>query len=92
MPFLNMELKRRWNFFDKEQKSDNEIPVLYATSIGRNGGPKGHFEHFVIKNIGKNIALDIHWGIRGFAYEWRPNEKPFELDPGQKKKLSSQSP
>ena len=80
-------VKTTMEFFDKEQKSDNEIPVLYATSIGRNGGPKGHFEHFVIKNIGKNIALDIHWGIRGFAYEWRPNEKPFELDPGQKKEV-----
>lgn len=73
-------------FIDTTTPSKN-IPILYATGIRRSGGPTGHFEYFTIKNIGKEIALDIHWGIRAFAYEWSPQEEPFELEPNKEKEV-----
>jgi len=67
--------------------ADNEIPILYATGIRHSGGPAGHIEYITLKNIGKEIALDIHWGIRAFGYEWRPQEEPFELEPNNEKEV-----
>ncbi len=80
-------IKTTMEFVETCAENNKDIPILYANSIGRTGGSKGHFEYMEIKNIGKNIALDIHWGIRGFAYEWRSDEKPFELEPGHKKEV-----
>lgn len=62
-------------------------PILYATGVRHSGGPTGHIVYFTLKNIGREIALDIHWGIRAFAYEWRPQEEPFELEPGKEKEV-----
>ncbi|MDO8657292.1 MAG: TIR domain-containing protein [Candidatus Levybacteria bacterium] len=64
-------------------------PILYVNpSVARSGGPKGHFVRFVIRNIGKEIALDVTWGIRGFSYEWRPEgENLFILDPSKEKEV-----
>lgn len=73
-------------------------PILYVNpSVARSGGPKGHFIRFIIKNVGKEIALDINWGIRGFAYEWRPEGNDlFTLEPLEEKEviypISSQTP
>ena len=80
-------VKTTMEFFDKYTKTDN-IPILYATGIRRSGGPTGHFDYFTIKNIGKEIALDVHWGIRAFAYEWRPEDEPFELEPNKEKEVT----
>ena len=67
--------------------TDN-APILYATnSIGKTGGPKGHFVYFTIKNIGKETALDIKWEIRGFTYSWSSKDDPFELEPNQVKEV-----
>lgn len=66
----------------------DNAPVLYATnSIRRTGGPKGHFAHFTIKNIGREPALDIKWEIRGFTYSWPSKDDPFELEPNQVKEV-----
>lgn len=73
-------------------------PILYVNpSVARSGGPKGHIIRFILKNVGKEIALDISWGIRGFAYEWRPEDSNlFTLEPMQEKEviypISSQTP
>ena len=37
-------------------------------------------------NTGEKVAIDCHWGIRGFGYEWR-SPGIFMLRPGNKKKL-----
>lgn len=79
-------VKTTMEFFDKDGNA-GDIPILYATGIRRSGGPNGHFDYFIIKNIGKEIALDIHWGIRAFAYEWRPSDEPFELGPNIEKEV-----
>ncbi len=64
-----------------------DIPVLdIEPSLGGSGGPSGHFVHFQAINIGEKVAIDCHWGIRGFAYEWRSPDL-FVLSPGEKKKL-----
>lgn len=80
-------VKTTMEFINKDTSEDKDAPILYATGIRRSGGPNGHFDYITIKNIGKTIALDIHWGIRGFAYEWRPNEEPFELEPNKEKEV-----
>lgn len=78
--------------------SRQEQPVLYVDpSIRRSGGPTGHFIYFTIKNVSREAALDIRWGIRGFAYEWRPTDTElFELDPLKEKEvvypISNESP
>lgn len=80
-------VKTTMEFVNKDTTDDKDMPILYATCIRRSGGPDGHFDYITIKNIGKNIALDIHWGIRAFAYEWRPTEEPFELEPNKEKEV-----
>lgn len=80
-------VKTTMEFFNKDTADNKDMPILYATGIRRSGGPSGHFEYITIKNIGKEIALDIHWGVRGFAYEWRPSEEPFELEPNKEKEV-----
>lgn len=66
-----------------------EVPLLYIKpDVGAQGGPGGHSLHFFIKNMSGQILLDINWGIRGFAYEWRPGDEFFELEPEQEKELS----
>lgn len=63
------------------------IPVLdIEPGVGGTGGPHGHFVHFQAINIGERVAIDVRWGIRGFAYEWRSPDI-FVLRPGEKKKL-----
>ncbi|MFA6250424.1 MAG: hypothetical protein WC686_02845 [Candidatus Shapirobacteria bacterium] len=52
-----------------EGNTNIDMPILYAIGVRRSGGPKGHFGYVMINNIGKKIAQDIHWGIRGFAHE-----------------------
>lgn len=65
----------------------DDVPVLdIEPGIGGSGGPSGHFVHFHVVNIGEKVAIDCHWGIRGFGYEWRSPET-FMLRPGEKKKL-----
>jgi hypothetical protein len=81
-------VKTTMEFFDNNVESDKDMPILYATGIRRSGGPNGHFEYITIKNIGKNIALDVHWGIRGFAFEWRTSDKPFELEPNKEREVT----
>ena len=73
--------------FKKQQELISDPPILYATGARRSGGSKGHFVYFTIKNIGKEIALDIHWGIRGFNYERRPQDEPFELEPNKEREV-----
>jgi hypothetical protein len=80
-------VKTTMEFINKDTTEDKDPPILYATGIRRSGGPQGHFDYITIKNVGKNIALDIHWGIRAFAYEWRPSEEPFELEPNKEKEV-----
>ena len=81
-------VKTTMEFINKDTVEDKDMPILYATGIRRSGGANGHFDYITIKNIGKNIALDIHWGIRAFAYEWRPTEEPFELGPDKEKEVT----
>lgn len=82
-------IKTTMEFLESKTTPVNkEIPILYATGVRRSGGPNGHLEYITIKNIGKEIALDIHLGIRGFAYEWRPADEPFELEPTKEKEVS----
>lgn len=76
--------------FKKQQELISDPPILYATGVRRSGGSKGHFVYFIIKNIGKEIALDVHWGIRGFNYERRPQEESFELEPNKEKEVMFQ--
>lgn len=81
-------IKTTMEFIDTSistHKSDP--PILYATGVRHNGGPTGHIVYFTLKNIGKEIALDIHWGIRAFSYEWRPQENPFEIESGKEKEI-----
>jgi predicted nucleotidyltransferase component of viral defense system len=64
-----------------------DIPVMdIEPGVGGTGGPQGHFVHFQAINIGEKVAIDVKWGIRGFAYEWRSPDV-FVLRPGEKKKL-----
>lgn len=66
-----------------------EIPLLYIKpNVGGQGGPKGHFLHFFVKNMSNQVLLDVNWGIRGFNYEWRPGDGFFELEPEQEKELT----
>ena len=82
-------VKTTMEFFDNgTTETSQDMPILYATGIRRSSGPNGHFEYITIKNIGKSIALDIHWGIRGFAYEWRPTDQPFELEPNKEREVT----
>lgn len=65
----------------------DDIPVLdIDPGIGGTGGPKGHFVHFYAINTGEKVAIDVRWGVRGFAYEWRSSEI-FVLRPGDRQKL-----
>lgn len=80
-------IKTTMEFVEKDTTSKSDIPILYATGLRRSGGPTGHIEYITIKNIGKSIALDIHWGIRSFSYEWRTLDEPFELNPSQEKEV-----
>lgn len=80
-------VKTTMEFVNKDTPEKQDTPILYATGIRRSGGSDGHFEYIKIKNIGKNIALDIHWGIRAFAYEWRSTDEPFELEPNKEKEV-----
>lgn len=80
-------IKTTMEFINKDMTDNKHVPILYATGVRRSGGPDGHFEYITIKNIGMNIALDIHWGIRAFAYEWRPSDEAFELEPNQTKEV-----
>ena len=65
-----------------------EIPLLYIKpNVGAQGGPKGHFLHFFVKNMSGQVLFDINWGMRGFNYEWRPGDGFFELEPEQEKEL-----
>jgi len=71
----------------QEVRPPDDIPVLdVEPNLGGTGGPSGHFVHFQAINTGEKMAIDCHWGIRGFNYEWRPSEV-FILAPGEKKKL-----
>ncbi len=66
-----------------------EIPLLYIKpNVGGHGGPKGNFLHFFVKNMSNQVSLDVNWGIRGFNYEWRPDDGFFELEPEQEKELT----
>ncbi len=81
-------IKTTMEFFDTNIKTPkSDPPILYATGVRHSGGSLGHIVYFTLKNIGKEIALDIHWGIRAFSYEWRPQDEPFELDPGKEKEV-----
>ena len=63
------------------------IPVLdIDPGVGGTGGPEGHVVHFYAINTGERVAMDVVWGIRGFAYEWRSSDI-FVLHPADKKKL-----
>jgi len=63
------------------------IPVLdIDPGVGGTGGPGGHYVHFYAINIGEKVAIDVRWGIRGFAYEWRSPDI-FVMRPGDTKKL-----
>ncbi|HAZ29839.1 TPA: hypothetical protein DCY43_03820 [candidate division WWE3 bacterium] len=65
----------------------DDIPVLdIEPGVGRSGGPSGYFVHFQAINTGDKVAIDCHWGIRGFGYERRSPEV-FILRPGKKKQL-----
>lgn len=71
-----------------EEKKEQSVPTLFITpNIGVSGGPNGHFSYFTIKNVSSYTAVDIIWGIRGFAFEWRPNMAPFLLDPQKDKEV-----
>lgn len=64
-----------------------DIPVLdIDPGVGGTGGPAGHFVHFYAINTGERVAIDVMWGVRGFAYEWRSSDI-FVMHPGDKKKL-----
>jgi len=81
-------IKTTMEFIDTNATtSESDPPILYATGIRHSGGPTGHFVYFTLKNISKEIALDIHWGIRAFAFEWRPQDEPFELEPNKEKEV-----
>lgn len=63
------------------------IPVLdIDPGVGGAGGPEGHFVHFYAINTGEKVAIDVRWGVRGFAYEWRSSDI-FVMRPGDRKKL-----
>jgi hypothetical protein len=82
-------IKTTMEFFETNIKAPkSNPPILYATGVRHSGGPSGHIVYFTIKNIGKEIALDIHWGIRAFSYEWRPQDEPFELEPDKEKEVA----
>ena len=67
--------------------TSESIPLLYIKPIAASdGGPKGHFVHFVFKNMANQVLLDICWGIRGFNYEWRA-ENLIELEPGTEREV-----
>lgn len=72
-----------------EEKKEQSVPTLFITpNIGASGGPNGHFAYFTIKNVSAYNAVDIVWGIRGFAFEWRPDGiTPFILDPQKEKEV-----
>jgi predicted nucleotidyltransferase component of viral defense system len=65
----------------------DNIPVLdIDPGVGGIGGPEGHFVHFHAINTGEKVAIDVRWGIRGFAYEWKSSDV-FVMRPGDRKKL-----
>lgn len=64
-----------------------DIPVLDVDpGVGGTGGQKGHFVHFYAINTGEKVAIDVRWGVRGFAYEWR-SQDTFVLRPGDRQRL-----
>ena len=77
--------------FKSQEELVSDPPILYVLSNVRpGGGPTGHFIYFTIKNISKEIAVDVSWGIRGFAYEWIPQDELFELEPNIEKEVMFQ--
>lgn len=67
--------------------TSENIPLLYIKPIAASdGGPNGHFVHFIFKNMANQVLLDISWGIRGFNYEWRADNL-IELEPGAEKEV-----
>jgi len=71
----------------QEKYVPENIPVLdIDPGVGGTGGPEGHFVHFYAINTGEKVAIDVRWGIRGFAYEWRSPEI-FVMRPEDRKKL-----
>lgn len=71
----------------QESEHEPDIPVLdIDPNMGVTGGPKGHFVHFYAINTGEKVAIDVRWGVRGFAYEWRSPDI-FVLRPGDRQKL-----
>jgi len=71
----------------QEKYISENIPVLdIDPGVGGTGGPEGHFVHFYAINTGEKVAIDMRWGVRGFAYEWRSSDI-FVMRPGDRKKL-----
>lgn len=71
----------------QERYIPENIPVLDIDhGVGGAGGPKGHFVHFYAINTGEKVAIDVRWGVRGFAYEWRSPDT-FVLRPGDRQRL-----
>ena len=71
----------------QEKYIPESIPVLdIDPGVGSTGGPEGHFVHFYAINTGEKVAIDVRWGVRGFAYEWRSSDI-FVMRPGDTKKL-----
>jgi len=65
----------------------DDIPVLdIDPGVGGAGGSKGHVVHFYAINTGEKVAIDVRWGLRGFAYEWRSPDT-FVLRPGDRQRL-----
>jgi len=85
-------IKTTMEFIDTSTSpiSADKVPVLYPTVIRNSGGSRGHFVYFTLKNIGKEIALDIKWEIRAFGYEWRIRDEAFELETGKEKEITFQ--
>lgn len=81
-------VKATLEFIDREQPEE-DIPIVYTNrEVYPSGGPNGHFERFIVKNIGKDIATNIRWGIRGFGYEWRSLDITFDLSAEQSQEVT----
>ena len=80
-------IKTTTEFINSELDKNKDIPITYATNIRESGGSNGHQELITLKNIGKSIALDVNWGIRGFAYEWKSPDENFELEPNKEREV-----
>lgn len=77
-------------FIEGDASVGKESPNIYATRVMKSGGPNGHYIYFTLKNVGKEIALDIHWSIKGFDYEWKSQDESFELEPNKEKVVKFQ--